>query len=316
MDIFSMINTFFWLFVCLVIVFKLVTSIQLVPTQSTFIVERLGRYHSTLGPGFHTTIPFIDRVPYKVNLREEAIEVPPQECFSKDEVHVTVDGVIYLSVTDPTKACYGVTDYRYAAVQLAQTTTRAVIGTLDLDKTFEERSTISARAVQVLDEAGQAWGIRVHRYEIKNLRPPESVRVSMEKQVTAERNRRAILAKSEGDKQAKINLSEGKKREMINLSEGEMQRQINEAEGRAAEIRTLSKATAESLAKIAAVVQKPGGEQALKLLIAERYITKLRPLARAGTRIILPANLADFGSWLRFVELDLDTSEQPPHRTS
>ena len=310
MDIFSLINLVFWGSLFLIIIFKLLSSIQLVPTQSTYIVERLGRYHRTLGPGFHTTIPFVDRVAYKVDLREEAIEVPPQECFSKDEVHVTVDGVIYLSVTDPTKACYGVTDYRYAAVQLAQTTTRAVIGTLDLDKTFEERSTISAKAVKVLDEAGQAWGMRVHRYEIKNLRPPESVRVSMEKQVTAERNRRAILAKSEGDKQAKINLSEGKKREMINLSEGEMQRQINEAEGRAEEIRTLSRATAESLAKIAAVVQNPGGEAALKMQISERYLGKLKHLARPGTRVILPANIADFDGWLRFVDLEAQTDQR------
>ncbi|HET9237110.1 MAG TPA: stomatin-like protein [Oligoflexus sp.] len=304
MDFMDLINLVFWGALFLVIVVKLIGSIRLVPTQSAYIVERLGKYHRTLGPGFHAMVPFIDKVPYKVDLREEAIEVPPQECFSKDEVHVTVDGVIYLSVTDPTKACYGVTNYRYAAVQLAQTTTRAVIGTLDLDKTFEERSTISARAVSVLDQAGQAWGIRVHRYEIKNLRPPESVRVSMEKQVTAERNRRAMLAKSEGDKQAKINLSEGKKREMINLSEGEMQRQINEAEGRAEEIRTLAKATADSISKIATVLQREGGEEALKLQIAERYLTKLSHLARKGTQVVLPAHLADINSWLRIVDLD------------
>jgi len=298
-------NLVFWGSVFLIIIFKLLGSIKLVPNQSAYIVERLGRYHRTLGPGFHATIPFIDKVPFKVDLREEAIEVPPQECFSKDEVHVTVDGVIYLSVTDPTKACYGVTNYRYAAVQLAQTTTRAVIGTLDLDKTFEERSTISGKAVNVLDEAGQAWGIRVHRYEIKDLRPPESVRVSMEKQVTAERNRRAILAKSEGDKQAKINLSEGKKREMINLSEGEMQRLINEAEGRAEEIKTLSRATADAIAKIAAVVKMDGGEEALKLQISERYLSKLTHLARQSTRIIVPANIADFNSWMKFVDLNV-----------
>ncbi len=304
MDFIDLINLIFWGTLFLIIVVKLIGSIRLVPTQSAYIVERLGKYHRTLGPGFHTTVPFIDKVPYKVDLREEAIEVPPQECFSKDEVHVTVDGVIYLSVTDPTKACYGVTNYRYAAVQLAQTTTRAVIGTLDLDKTFEERSTISARAVSALDQAGQAWGIRVHRYEIKNLRPPESVRVSMEKQVTAERNRRAMLAKSEGDKQAKINLSEGKKREMINLSEGEMQRQINEAEGRAEEIRTLAKATADSITKIATVLQREGGEEALKLQIAERYLSRLSLLARKGTQVVLPAHMADINSWLKIVDLD------------
>jgi regulator of protease activity HflC (stomatin/prohibitin superfamily) len=303
MELLTLINLTFWGITFLVVLLKLVSSIQLVPTQSNYIVERLGKYHATLGPGFHAIVPFIDRVAYKVDVREQAIEVPPQECFSKDEVHVTVDGVIYLSVTDPIRACYGVTDFRYAAVQLAQTTTRAVIGTLDLDKTFEERSSISARVVQVLDEAGQAWGIRVHRYEIKDLRPPESVRVSMEKQVTAERHRRAILAKSEGDRQAKINLSEGKKAEMINLSEGEKQRQINEAEGRAQEILTIARATAESLAKISSVIQMPGGEEALKLQAAERYLKTLKHVAREKTRVVIPMNVADLKGWLSAVEL-------------
>ena len=187
------INLGIWGAVFLIVVIKFFQSIRLVPTRTAYIVERLGRYNRTLGPGFHALIPFLDTVPYKVDLKEETIEVPPQDCFSRDEVNVEVDGVIYLSVTDPTRAAYGVTNYRYAAVQLAQTTTRSVIGTLDLDRTFEERDQISARVVEVLDRAGEAWGIRVHRYEIKNLQPPESVRVSMEKQVTAERGSRLAV---------------------------------------------------------------------------------------------------------------------------
>lgn len=308
MNLVDIFNLVFWGGLFLILIVSLLRSIRLVPTKSAYIVERLGKYNRTLGAGFHALIPFVERVPFRVDLKEEAIEVPPQQCFSKDEVHVTVDGVIYLSVIDPTKASYGVTDYRYAAVQLAQTTTRAVIGTLDLDKTFEERTAISARVVEVLDQAGIAWGIRVHRYEIKNLRPPESVRVSMEKQVTAERSRRAILAKSEGDKQAKVNLSEGKMREMINRSEGEKQRQINEAEGRAAEILTLAKATADSIRKVADAVQEPGGEAALKLQLAERYLSKINLLAKGSTRVILPGDISNFSHWLQ--QLDLDSSQK------
>ncbi|NRA65921.1 MAG: SPFH/Band 7/PHB domain protein [Pseudobacteriovorax sp.] len=303
----SVLNLIFWGALFAILIFKLFTSIKLVPTKSAFMVERLGRYKKTLGPGFHALIPFIDKVPYKVDLKEEAIEVPPQDCFSKDEVHVTVDGVIYLSVVEPSKACYGVTDYRYAAVQLAQTTTRAIIGTLDLDRTFEERTTISAHVVNVLEKAGHSWGIRVHRYEIKNLRPPESVRVSMEKQVTAERDRRAILAKSEGDKQAKINLSEGQRSELINLSEGEKQKKINEAEGRAAEILTISKATADSIAKIAEVISTDGGGDALKLQLGERYISKMQNLAKKDTRVIVPSDVSDFQHWLGQLDLNPTT---------
>ena len=207
-----------WGLFFLIIVIKFFQSIRLVSTQTAHIVERLGQYQKTLDAGFHALLPFIDKVTFVQDLREEAIDVPPQECFTGDEVQVTVDGVIYMSVTDPVKASYGITDYRFAAVQLAKTTTRSVIGTLDLDRTFEERDIISAKVVEVLDEAGSSWGIRVHRYEIENISPPETVRSAMEKQVRAERDRRAILASSEGDKQSRINRSEGLKTEVINLS--------------------------------------------------------------------------------------------------
>ena len=197
-----------WGVIFLVLAYKFVQAICLVPTKSAYVVERLGNYRCTLEAGFHALIPFVDRVAYVQDLKEETIDVPPQECFSKDEVNVEVDGVIYIQVVDPVKASYGITDYRFAAMQLAQTTTRSVIGTLELDRTFEERDLISAKVVEVLDKAGEVWGIRVHRYEIKNITPPLTVKNAMELQVNAERERRAILAKSLGDKQSRINRSD------------------------------------------------------------------------------------------------------------
>jgi regulator of protease activity HflC (stomatin/prohibitin superfamily) len=285
-----------WGVIFLVVIAKFFQSIRLVSTQTAHIAERLGRYHKTLDAGFHALLPFIDKVTFIQDLREEAIDVPPQECFTSDEVQVSVDGVIYMSITDPVKASYGITDYRFAAVQLAKTTTRSVIGTLDLDRTFEERDVISAKVVEVLDEAGATWGIRVHRYEIKNISPPETVRTAMEKQVRAERERRAIMATSEGDKQSRINRSEGIKREVINRSEGEKQRRINEAEGRGQEITGIATATAESIRKIAAVLTTEGGVEALKMQVGQQYIDSLRSLD--GSKIILPANIARYEGWL------------------
>lgn len=293
-----------WGIISLTFIVKLFQSIRLVPTKSAYIVERLGKYHKTLEAGFHALFPFVDRVAYVQDLKEETIDVPPQECFSKDEVNVEVDGVIYISVTDPIKASYGITDYRFAAMQLAQTTTRSVIGTLDLDRTFEERDLISAKVVEVLDKAGDAWGIRVHRYEIKNITPPQTVRLAMEMQVNAERERRAILAKSEGDKQSVINRSEGIKRETINISEGEKQRRINAAEGKASEILSLAKATAESIKKVALVIDQEGGQQALEMQLSEQYLKQMRGLSKKDNKVILPANLLDYGAWMKTMGLN------------
>ncbi|MCY4644683.1 MAG: paraslipin [Bacteriovoracales bacterium] len=304
MDIGDFFNLVVWGIIFLVVLVQFVKSICIVPTKTAYVVERFGEYHRTLGPGFHALIPFVDKTAYIHDLKEEAIDVPPQECFSKDEVKVTVDGVIYISVVDATKASYGVTSYRYAAIQLAQTTTRSVIWKLELDRTFEERDMISSEAVRVLDRAGEAWGMRVHRYEIKNLTPPPSVNEAMERQVTAERERRAILAKSEGDKMAKINMSEGRKKEMINLSEGEMRRQMNEADGKSEEILAVAKATASSIEKVALAVEKPSGKEAIRLQIAEKFLSKLQGLAKEGTRVILPADATDLNSWLRSVGLE------------
>lgn len=287
-----------WGLIFFIFIVKLFQSIRLVPTKSAYIVERLGKYHSTLDAGFHALVPFIDKVSYIHDLKEETIDVPPQECFSSDEVKVEVDGVIYISVVDPVKASYGVTDYRFAAIQLAQTTTRSVIGTLELDRTFEERDVISAKVVEVLDQAGATWGIRVHRYEIKNIQPPETVKNAMEMQVNAERERRALLAKSEGDKQAKINRSEGIKAETINRSEGEMQKRINEAEGKAEEILAIARATAESIEKLAGVIAAPGGQNALRLQLGEQYLSQLKGLSQQGSRVVVPANMVNFDQWM------------------
>ncbi|AZG74711.1 SPFH domain-containing protein [Shewanella livingstonensis] len=295
-----------WGVIFAIFVLKLFQSICLVPTKSAYIVERLGKYHNTLDAGFHALIPFVDKVAYIHDLKEETIDVPPQECFSSDEVNVEVDGVIYISVTDPVKASYGITDYRYAAIQLAQTTTRSVIGTLDLDRTFEERDLISAKVVEVLDEAGSMWGIRVHRYEIKNITPPETVKNAMEMQVNAERERRALLAKSEGDKQSKINRSEGVMAETINRSEGEMQRRINEAEGKAQEILTLAKATSESIERLAVVISSEGGQSALRMQLGEQYMRQLDGLSKPDSRIVLPGNLVNFEYWMDSIGLKDD----------
>src|SRR6056297_4038389 len=231
MEIFETVSKVLLALFLLYVMYHFVRSLRLVPNQFAFIVERLGNYHKTLGPGFHALIPFIDKVVYKQDLREETIEVEPQECFTKDNVKVEVDGVIYLSVMDPVNASYGITNYRYAAVQLAQTTTRSVIGLLDLDETFEERAKMSKKVVEVLGDVERLWGIRVHRYEIKNINTPRTVQKAMERQMTAERERRAVIAKSEGVRDSNVNDAQGRRAEMVNISEAEMQRRINEAEG-------------------------------------------------------------------------------------
>ncbi|MBA6254259.1 MAG: regulator of protease activity HflC (stomatin/prohibitin superfamily) [Paraglaciecola sp.] len=287
-----------WGAIFLFLAYKFVQAICLVPTKSAYVVERLGKYRCTLEAGFHLLLPFIDRVAFIQDLKEETIDVPPQECFSKDEVNVEVDGVIYIEVIDSLKASYGITDYRFAAMQLAQTTTRSVIGTLDLDRTFEERDVISAKVVEVLDKAGESWGIRVHRYEIKNITPPDTVKNAMELEVNAERERRAILAKSLGDKASRINRSEGLMTEMINISEGEKQRRINSAEGKAAQIIAIAQATGDSIAKIAIAIEQPGGQQALDLQLTEQYLQQMQGLSQANRKVILPANLLDFKQWL------------------
>lgn len=286
------------------VAFKIFQSIQLVPNQRAYIVERLGNYHSTLGPGFHALIPFFDQVVYKQDLREQTIEVEPQECFTEDNVKVEVDGVIYLTVTDPVNASYGITDYRFGSVQLAQTTTRSIIGRMNLDDTFEERARINKGVVNVLAEMEDSWGIRVMRYEIKNIVTPRTIQKAMERQMTAERDRRATIANSEGLMQSTINDAEGTKSEIINNSEGEMQRRINEAEGVAKEIETIAKATATSIEQISGALSSPKGKEAMQMRLAQKYLDELGKLAQDQNDVIIPTNITNYDLIMEGLSLD------------
>jgi regulator of protease activity HflC (stomatin/prohibitin superfamily) len=288
----------------LYVIYKFLRAIRFVPQQRAYVVERLGNYQKTLGPGFHALIPFLDRVAYVQDLREQAIQVEPQDCFTEDNVRVRVDGVIYLSVTNPENASYGITNYRDAAIQLAQTTTRSVIGRMELDTTFQERALISRSVAEVLGEVEQAWGIRVHRYEIKNIDPPRTVQRAMERQMTAERERRATVARSEGEQQSTVNDAEGFKQEVINESEGEMQRRINEAEGRAEEIEAIADATATAIERVAQAVSAPGGEEAVKLRLAEQYLHTIAKIGKQNSEVLLPADLTKYDSVIGGLALD------------
>jgi regulator of protease activity HflC (stomatin/prohibitin superfamily) len=303
-------NFVVWGILFTVFVLKLVRMIRIVPTKSEFIVERFGKYNRTLGAGLHFLWPFVEKVAYIQDLKEESINVPPQICFTKDNVQVEVDGVIYISVMDTRNASYGIMDYRFAATQLAMTTTRSVVGTIDLDQTFEERNLINSKVVEVLDQVSKGWGIRVHRFEVKNIVPPRSVRESMEKQMSSERERRAIIAQSEGEKQSRISRSEGLKMEMINKSEGEKQRRINEAEGKAQEIEAIAIATAESIGKIADAISQPGGKEAIRLRLSENYLVQYENLAKANTNIILPKDLANLNDILSSIGLPLVSKKE------
>lgn len=287
-------------------------GIVFVPQRKAYVVERWGEYKASMGAGAHLLVPIMDKIAFVQDLREQTLVVPPQECFTADNVKVLVDGVMYISITDPYAASYGVTNYTFAAVQLAQTTTRSVIGTIELDRTFEERDLISSRVVSDVNEAGLNWGIRVHRYEIKNITTPNTVRNAMEQQVTAERERRALVARAEGDKQSRINRSEGQKLELINKSEGEMRARINEAEGQAAEILAIAEATAQSIEKLADAITGPGGEDSVRMQLIERYFKGLSNLAKTNTQIVLPANLTNLDSLIEQLGLagDMLTEEE------
>ncbi|HEX2921918.1 MAG TPA: stomatin-like protein [Bacteroidales bacterium] len=274
--------------------FILIASmIKIVPQRTAIIVERLGKYRATFTAGFQILIPFIDKVRYRHTLKEQAIDVAPQTCITKDNIAVEVDGILYLQVLDPQKASYGIDNYRFASIQIAQTTMRSVIGKLELDRTFEERETINGSIVDAVDKASDPWGVKVTRYEVKNISPPQSIKDAMEKQMRAEREKRAIIAESEGTKQAKINNAEGDKQELIKKSEGEMQKRINEAAGRASEIEQIAKATANGLRAIAIAISEENGLNAVNLRIAEQYLNEFGKLAKSNNTMILPSNLTD-----------------------
>ena len=288
------------------VIILLFMTVRIVPQRQVFVVERLGKYRTSLEAGLHVLVPFIDRVAYKHSLKEIVRDVPRQSCITKDNIEVSIDGVMYLQVVDAKAASYGVDDYVQASQQLAQTTLRSVIGKIDLDKTFEERSEINMEVVRAVDEAAQPWGVKVLRYEVADITLPASIKDAMEKQVRAERERRAVVAesegdrqaainRSEGDRQAAINRSEGEKQEMINISEGEKLKQINEAEGRARQIELLAQATATGLREVALAVKEDGGDEAVSLRIAEQYVSAFEKLAKESTTLLLPSNLSDVG---------------------
>jgi regulator of protease activity HflC (stomatin/prohibitin superfamily) len=281
------------LVLAVVIIILFIKTAVVVPQRSEFVVERLGKYFNTLGAGFHILIPFLDKIAYRRSLKEEVMDIPSQTCITKDNVAVSIDGVLYLQVIDAKLSAYGIENYYVAASQLAQTSLRSAIGKIDLDKTFEERENINRQVIEAVDEAAQNWGIKVLRYEIKDIAPPSSVMEAMERQMKAEREKRAEIATSEGDRQARINRAEGMRQEAISVSEGEKQKRINEAEGRSREIELLAQATAQGIAAVAASLSVDGGITAANLRVAEKYLTEFGNLAKAGNTMILPANLAD-----------------------
>ena len=269
---------------------------RVVPQQQGWVVERLGKFSGTLNAGFHILIPFLDTVRYKHSLKEVALEVPEQVCITKDNVQVAVDGVLYFKVLDPERASYGISDYNYAISQLAQTNLRSEIGKIELDKTFEERTNINSAVVSEVDKASEAWGVKVLRYEIKNITPPQDVLAAMEKQMRAEREKRAVILQSEGQRDASINAADGDKQQTIKASEAKKQQAINEAEGQAAAILSVATATAEGIRKVAEVIKMTGGHEAMQLKLAEQYITQFGNLAKSSTSMIVPANLTDIMS--------------------
>jgi regulator of protease activity HflC (stomatin/prohibitin superfamily) len=290
------------LFICFVfgmIVLWIVAKIAVVvPQQNAYVIERLGRFAGVLDAGFHILVPFVDVIRYRHILKEQAMDIAEQVCITKDNVQVAVDGILYLKVMDPERASYGISNYNFAITQLAQTTLRSEIGKIDLDRTFEERTTINAMVVNEVDKASESWGVKVLRYEIKNITPPQDILAAMEKQMRAEREKRALILQSEGERDAAINSAEGQKQQVIKASEANKQQRINEAEGQSAAILAVARATAEGIQSVARAIGAEGGFEAVQLRVAEQYITQFGNLAKAGNTLIIPSNLADVASVL------------------
>jgi len=296
------------LVIFVITVFK---TAKVVPQRQQFVVERLGKYSRTLDAGFHFLFPFLDKVSYKHSLKERAFDVPSQQCITKDNISVGIDGILYLQVVDAKAASYGIENYEFAASQLAQTTLRSEIGKIELDRTFEERETINAAVVEAVDRASNPWGVKILRYEIKDILPPTSVKDALEKQMRAERERRAVVAESEGQRQAKINVSEGMKQETINISEAEKLRQINVAEGKAREIELIATATAQGLRSVAEALNAPGGIEAMNLRVAEQYVREFGKLAKENNTLILPQNMTDVGAFVSTITKTMEATKRP-----
>ena len=293
--------------VAILVIVVLIKTARVVPQREQFVVERLGKYSKTLDAGFHILVPFVDSVAYRHTLKEQTFDVASQSCITQDNIAVEIDGVIYMQVSDARAASYGIEDYRFAVSQLAQTTLRSEIGKIELDRTFEERETINAQVVDAVDRAAEPWGVKILRYEIKDIVPPDSVKDALEKQMRAERERRAVVAESEGERQARINVSEGDRQEAINLSEAEKLKQINEAEGRAQEIRLIAEATASGIREVAAALSEPGGRDAVNLRVAEQWVTQFGQLAKTNNTMIVPAQLADVATLVSTVMGSMET---------
>jgi len=297
MDLLSGTAIVFFFFALLALIIVAKTAI-VVPQQSAYVIERLGRYAGTLDAGFHVLVPFIHVIRYRHSLKEHAIDIPAQVCITRDNVQVGVDGVLYLKVLNPERASYGIQDYMFAISQLAQTTLRSEIGKIDLDRTFEERTNINMSVVSELDKASEAWGVKVLRYEIKNITPPADVLAAMEKQMRAEREKRAVILTSEGQRDAAINSAEGAKQQTIKASEAERQQSINVAQGQAEAILAIASATAEGIRRVAEAIQVPGGFEAVQLRVAEQYVEQFGQLAKGSTNLVLPATVSDVGSMI------------------
>lgn len=297
------------------IVFVLLKTAVVVPQRSEYVIERLGKYRTTLEAGFHILLPFFDKVAYRRNLKEEPVDIPSQSCITADNVTLDVDGVLYMQVVNSRLSAYGIADYHFAAVQLAQTSLRSAIGKITLDNTFEARESLNMQVVDALDEAAQNWGVKVLRYEIRDIQPPASVLEAMEKQMKAEREKRAEIARSEGERQSLINRAEGERAEAIALSEGEKMRRINEAEGRAQEILKVAEATAEGIRKVAQALNEAGGRDAANLEVAQKYVEQFGKLAKEGNTLILPANLTDIPAMVATVMTTLQTTKNAAANT-
>ena len=284
------------LFILVAAIIFVIKALKVVPQQNSWVVERLGKFHAALQPGLNIVIPFVDRVAYKHMLKEVPLDVPSQICITKDNTQLQVDGVLYFQVTDPKLASYGTSDYILAITQLSQTTLRSAIGKMELDKTFEEREHINSAVVAALDEAAASWGVKVLRYEIKDLTPPKEILHAMQAQITAEREKRALIAASEGRKQEQINIATGEREAFIQRSEGEKQAAINTAQGEAEAIKAVASATAQAIQQVALAIQSPGGMDAVNLKVAEKYVEAFGNVAKAGNTLILPGNLADMGA--------------------
>jgi len=301
-----------WGVLSLLVFWVLYQTVRVVPQRQNYVVEFLGKYQKTLEAGLHILVPFVQKVAYIQSLKEETIDVPSQSCITKDNIAVEIDGILYLQCQNAELASYGIDDYRYATSQLAQTTLRSEIGKIELDRTFEERDSINAQVVHAVDLASNAWGVKVLRYEIKDINPPSTVRDALEKQMRAERERRAVVAESEGNRSATINVSEGQRQELINMSEAEKQKQVNEAEGKAKEIELLAQATAAGIRTIAEAINSPGGSDAVNLRVAEQYISQFGNLAKTSNTLILPSDVGNIASFVGTVTKAMDQISKKP----